>query len=222
MNDPRPPSGAHIIELHRTPVTRDALRASLGRAWTVLHGGPAPDRTLDLLTAQSSLETGNGQRMYNFNFGGIKGRSSDGDTTCARTHEWEDGRRVETRAFFRSYDSLDEGAVDYLSLLQRRYGDALDAAGRGDPDGFVHALKRHGYFTGPELGYLNTVRRLIGMPARHDLPDDPKAPEGGGLSPASTFGTAVAVARVLDAVSAGAARIAAPSKDASDEGTSDF
>lgn len=220
MNDPPPPSHANVVELRRTPVTRDALRASLGRAWETLHGAPANPRTLDLLTAQSSLETGNGQRMYNFNFGGIKGRSADGDTARARTHEWEDGHRVETRAYFRAYDSLDEGAVDYLSLLQRRYGDALDAAGRGDPDGFVHALKRHGYFTGPELGYVNTVRRLLGMPSRHDLPEDVKAPEG-GPTPASTFGTALAVARVLDAVSAGAARIAAPDKEG-DTASSDF
>jgi flagellar protein FlgJ len=195
-----------VVTAERTPVSREQIRASLARAWERTRGAPAPERALDMLTAHASLETGRGSRMYNFNFGGIKGTSPAGLTAGAMTHEVIDGQRTQVRAFFRAYRTLDEGAEDYLGLLERRYGTALDAAAAGDPDRFAHALKSRGYFTGDETDYANTLRGLLGMPpgqrpAAGPMPDE--------LDP-SRFSTSVELARVLDAVSRSAARIAAP------------
>jgi len=63
---------------------------------------------------------------------------------------------------FRAFRDLDSGVDDYLGLLKRRYAVAWDAAGRGDPDGFVRGLKQGGYFTGGLEAYLDAVGRLFG------------------------------------------------------------
>lgn len=197
----------------RTPVTRAQMRESLGRAWTRLRGAAPGERTLDVLTAHASLETASGGRMYNFNFGGIKGTSPAGLTTGAMTHEVIDGRRTEVRAFFRAYRNLDEGAEDFVGLLGRRYGAALDAAAAGDPDAYAHALKARGYYTGDEADYADTLRGLMGLPPGTRAPAGPVE----GVDP-SRFGTTVELARVLDAVARSAARIASPGDEAEGDG----
>lgn len=204
-------AGPQEVELTRTVTSRDELRAALGRSFEQVMGEAPTPAALDILSAQASLETGRGRSMYNFNFGGIKGTSPGGLTTVARTHEWEGGARYETHAHFRAYGSLDEGAQDFLSLLHRRYGDAVAAATRGDVDGYAHALKSHGYFTGPEARYANDLRGLLGLPRGPEAP----SPVGGatalgGSVGASAFSSSSEVALMLDAVSMSAARIADP------------
>ena len=204
------------VPLTRTVTSREEIRAALGRSLEQMTGSAPSPAALDILSAQASLETGSGRSMYNFNFGGIKGTSPGGLTAVARTHEWEGATRYETRAHFRAYGSLDEGAQDFLSLLQRRYGDAVEAASRGDVGGYAHALKQGGYFTGPEARYANDLRELLGMPRG---PEGPAAPEGiallSGGPDASRFPSSSAITMMLDAVSMSAARIADPNTDRS-------
>jgi len=200
------------VPLTRTVTSREEMRAALGRAYEQRLGEPATPAALDLLSAQASLETGRGRSMYNFNFGGIKGTSPEGLTTVARTHEWSGATRYETHAHFRAYGSLDEGAQDFLSLLHRRYGDAVEAAGRGDVAGYAHALKQGGYFTGPEDRYANDLRGLLGQERLPESAPGPSALSSAGpLAPAPTpFSSSTEVALMLDAVSMSAARIAEP------------
>lgn len=199
------------VELTRTVTSRDELRAALGRSFEQVMGEAPTPAALDILSAQASLETGRGRSMYNFNFGGIKGTSPGGLTTVARTHEWEGGTRYETHAHFRAYGSLDEGAQDFLSLLHRRYGDAVSAATRGDVDGYAHALKTRGYFTGPEARYANDLRGLLGLPRGPEAPAAMGGPSAlDGVAKASAFSSSSEVALMLDAVSMSAARIADP------------
>ena len=202
------------VELTRTVTSRDELREALGRSFEQVMGEAPTPAALDILSAQASLETGRGTRMYNFNFGGIKGTSPGGLTTVARTHEWEGGARYETHAHFRAYGSLDEGAQDFLSLLHRRYGDAVEAATRGDVDGYAHALKEHGYFTGPEARYANDLRGLLGLPRVAEAPSRVVGAMAlDGAVGASAFSSSSEVALMLDAVSMSAARIADPRSD---------
>jgi len=98
--------------------------------------------------------------MLNYNFGGLKGMGPSGASTVYRTHEGAGAHEIQTQDRFRAYDSAEQGASDYLSLLQRRYPDALQAAGRGDAVGFVQALKSRGYFTGDEGAYTKSVAAL--------------------------------------------------------------
>lgn len=206
------------VPLERTQASRAEMRAAIARAEEQLTGRPASPGLIEIATAQASLETASGRRMYNFNFGGIKGTSPSGLTTIANTHEWENGVRYRTQAHFRAYHSLDEGAADFLSLLHRRYGSALAAAEQGDVDGYAHALKQRGYFTGPEGHYANDLRQLLGLPERPEL-ETPGASAGGASAPeaGSTFTNTRELALLLDAVSTssarGAARIAAPDQE---------
>jgi hypothetical protein len=98
--------------------------------------------------------------MLNFNFGGIKGKGPSGLGAAYMTREgWGENERrlVDT---FRAYTTAAEGAADYVSLLNRRYPDAIAAAREGDPSGFVSALKERGYFTGNEAAYTRSVTAL--------------------------------------------------------------
>jgi hypothetical protein len=98
--------------------------------------------------------------MYNYNFGGIKGSSPDGLSVMARTREgWGATERTITDRF-RAYRTPEQGAADYISLLQERYPEALEAAKAGDPVEFVSALKANGYFTGNESAYARSVSQL--------------------------------------------------------------
>ena len=200
------------VPLTRTVTSREDIRAALGRSFEAVMGEAPTPAALDLLSAQASLETGRGRSMYNFNFGGIKGTSPGGLTTVARTHEWDGGTRYETRAHFRAYASLDEGAQDFLSLLHRRYGGAVEAATRGGVAGYAHALKQGGYFTGPDGRYANDLRELLGLPRG---PEEASAPPPAvdGAMDLGGFPSSSQVALMLDAVSMSVARIAEPSPE---------
>jgi flagellum-specific peptidoglycan hydrolase FlgJ len=99
--------------------------------------------------------------MYNYNFGGIKGRSSEGHSCIREAHEgW--GLRTQARLDrFRAYPNAQQGAADYLSLLTRLYPAAIEAAERGDVKEFVAALKSGGYFTGSEEAYAHSLWELF-------------------------------------------------------------
>ncbi len=156
----------------RTRLTLPQATACLGTAWYRVFGEQAPPQAIALLAGQWAHETGNGASMYNYNFGGIKGVGPSGLSVSQRTKEgWgENERSIVDR--FRAYGSAEEGAEDYVRLLAKRYGGAIEAARQGDADEFVHQLKARGYFTGNEQVYAVSVRRLanqaldsIGEPA---------------------------------------------------------
>ena len=74
---------------------------------------------------------------------------------------------------------LDTGVLDYLRFLSQRarYAAPWQAAVRGDPAAFVHALKMSGYFTASEGPYLRSVVSLFNeymrMLAGDTVPDPP-------------------------------------------------
>jgi hypothetical protein len=219
------PHAAHEVAAHATHATLPQLRAALARATQKVTGHAPTARFLDVLTAQAAVETGRGEHMYNWNFGGIKGSGPTGATTTLRTKEILDGKEVEIRDGFRAYGSIDEGAVDYVALLQKRFGSAVSAAQRGDVDGFAHALKRSGYYTADANDYAAALRG-IAKEVGHAGPagaNSPYGPAGDGvalgaipslesLPEGSDFATSDVIGRVLDAVRASTARLAEPTE----------
>lgn len=162
--EPRAPaSNARQVDPERTSVTRADLRGAIGRAYQKVTGQAPSSNVLDMLTAHASLETGSGAQMYNFNFGGIKGKSPTGETARCRTKEVFDGKEVEVRDGFRAYRSLDDGALDYVRLMRDRFGGAVSKAESGDVDGFAHALKQAHYYTADESKYASALRHLSGV-----------------------------------------------------------
>lgn len=218
---------ARAVAPERTPLSQGEIREALGAAYERTTGRRASDATLDVLTAHVSLETARGQRMFNYNFGGIKGASPEGATARYQTHEVFHGKRVKLEQPFRAYATAESGAADYLNLLRRRFPDAVAAADAGDARGFADRLGRAGYFTAPPSEYAAALERLAaaaGEPGRdarvahHARP----RPELLGAPPAGDAFAAPAVSAlngaelelVLDAISvAGAARIASPDQE---------
>lgn len=180
------------VPLQKTPTSVADLKGALERAHRKLFGHAPSAQALDVLGAQVSVETGSGTSMYNYNFGGIKGAGPTGKTAVARTKEVIDGKTIEIRDGFRAYDSLDEGAADYLALLRDRFGPALDAARRGDFDGFASKLKKAGYYTADEGDYARALRSIAGAPAAGPAP----------RARASAYVTTDELARISDAMSA--------------------
>jgi hypothetical protein len=74
---------------------------------------------------------------------------------------------------FLAYGTLEDAMLDYLTLIQTRYGTAMDAAVNGDIDGFAQGLRDHGFYTASEASYASLLR------ARYKVCDS-KVPQGIG------------------------------------------
>jgi flagellum-specific peptidoglycan hydrolase FlgJ len=154
------------VRPQRTPLSGSQAAAAIQQAYTELVGRAPSQGTLAILTSQWSLETGQGERMYNYNFAGIKGQGPEGYTATLKTREGWGPSEVHIRDGFRAYTTAESGAKDYVSLLLRKYGPALDAADAEDPAGFASKLKAGGYYTGNEQSYASAVTRLANSAMR--------------------------------------------------------
>jgi hypothetical protein len=150
----------NVVRTERTQIGGKAAADALQKAWQSVTGEEASDDTLAVLTAHWAHETGNGKSMMNFNFAGLKGKGPSGLSVACRTREGYGADAVRITDNFRAYRSPEEGATDYLSLLDRRYPKAVEAAKNGDAGGFVSALKERGYFTDNEDTYKARVTQL--------------------------------------------------------------
>jgi hypothetical protein len=182
---------AREVEPRKTPVTRAQIRDAIARALETALGKRPSAGLVDVMTAHACLETGSGASMYNFNFGGIKGRGPDGATARCRTREVLGGREVEVRDGFRAYASLDAGALDYVRTMRARFGGAVAVAERGDAAAFAAALKKAGYYTASEHDYARGLAALMGSGATtsHAADGPPRAPTS-ALSSATRAATA--------------------------------
>lgn len=155
-----------LVRATRTPLSGEQAASALRSAWTEVRGEPPSAETLSVLVGQWAHETGRGASMLNYNFGGLKGTGPSGLSAAYTTREgWgEDATRGVAR--FRAYGSAEEGARDYVSLLARRYPDAVSAAEQGDAAGFVRGLKARGYFTDNEAAYSKSVQSLAALASR--------------------------------------------------------
>lgn len=144
----------------RTPISGRQAAEALRSAYAQVTGEQPSQGTLAILTSHWALETGQGKSMYNFNFAGIKGKGPEGMTAVMNTREGYGANAVRIRDGFRAYSSAEAGARDYVSLLQRRYGAALDAARAEQPAQFAKELKAAGYYTGDPALYAKGVTQL--------------------------------------------------------------
>ena len=174
------PHATREVEPKRTPVTRVDISNAIRRALEHANGERPPEQLVETLTAHASLETASGDKMFNFNFAGIKGHSPTGMTAVMKTHEVLGGREVVIRDGFRAYANIDEGARDYVRTMKAQFSGALGPAARGDVQSFASALKRAGYYTAAEADYARGLTTLMGAPS---------GSSSSSLSPARTFAT---------------------------------
>jgi hypothetical protein len=149
-----------VVRTERTQIGGRAAADALRSAWQTVTGEAPSDDTLAVLTAHWAHETGNGKSMMNFNFAGLKGKGPSGLSVACSTREGYGENAVRIVDNFRAYRSAEEGATDYVSLLERRYPKAVEAARAGDASGFVSALKDRGYFTDNLDTYQARVSQL--------------------------------------------------------------
>lgn len=153
-------SSVREVKATRTALSSTQAAAFLRQALTETTGVAPSEQTVAIVTAQWAHETGHGASMYNYNFGGIKGVGPSGLSVSQRTREGWGSTEVTIVDRFRAYQTPQEGANDYIRLLNSRYPAAIAAASNGDPRGFVRALKSGGYFTGDAAAYERSVTRL--------------------------------------------------------------
>ena len=107
----------------------------------------------ELLVTQWGFESGWGSKVSgNNNFFGLKANKGyKGDSKEVATHEYEDGKKVNIKDKFRSYDSLDDAVDDYVDFIKNnpRYTEAgvFDAK---NSEEYMAALQKAGYATDPE------------------------------------------------------------------------
>jgi hypothetical protein len=211
----------------KTPISGTQAASAIRAAYQRVVGETPSGETLAILTSHWSLETARGTRMYNYNFAGIKGTSPEGLSTALATREGHGATAVRIRDGFRAYSSAESGAVDYVSLLERRYAGALDAARAGDPAQFAARLKQKGYYTGDEALYTQGIVRLAnramaggldalgsteGVLERAPSRDHFRLPAAPALAPGPAqgdFGSGVGADRWMDEVTRVALQIAA-------------
>lgn len=103
---------------------------------------------------------------------------ANGNTPMASV--WIDPKHPWCR--FRAFNSLLEGAVDYVKLLNKRFQMAWPAVIAGDPALFSHYLHQQHYYTADETQYTNSIKStfhtMMGVDVNFihpDLNDDQKS-----------------------------------------------
>lgn len=163
---------ATLVPDKLTPLDEaDAIRA-FADGWSVaLRQDPSP-RQLAIVVAHVILENAAGFRaLHWWCFGNVKASPKWPGKYCMyRCNEvidgvvrWFDPPHPQT--WFRAYDSAAEGAEAHVRFLaedsdhdgKNYYAPAWERLLAGDADGFVRALSRLGYFTGPVDAYAKAV-----------------------------------------------------------------
>jgi hypothetical protein len=144
-----------------TPLGEEAAARYLARAWHDVLGKPPSEAGLSTLWAHWAHETGRGARMMGYNFAGLKGHRTRGGARVW-TREATGSEKKLVRRSFRVYESPEQGAHDYVTLLLERYRGALSAARQGRTADFVAVLAARGYYT----EHVDVYQRALALLAR--------------------------------------------------------
>lgn len=163
-----------------TGTTFESVASSFHKAWFDVLGEYPSKETLALLLAQSALETGRWKQIMNFNFGNLKRKPGQKFTMFATGENLWDPKTKKTKwvwfevpdpqTAFRAYDSMIDGAKDYILFLSDRqskeqwrneaYKVAFNYMKAGDPANFSLALFKAGYYTANPEKYTAGIVRI--------------------------------------------------------------
>ncbi|MGC4093443.1 MAG: hypothetical protein QM756_37215 [Polyangiaceae bacterium] len=156
----------------RTLLTFEQVAEAIPIAFQSAEGTAPTLKTVAKLIAQSSLETGHYQHMWNYNFGNVKKRWQPDDGllfTMFRCNEiiggkvqWFDPPHPQTH--FRAFESAAAGVIDWQRLILKvqRYAPAkaLLVDDKVSGHDFAFKLGECGYYTADKDTYSNAVDRL--------------------------------------------------------------
>jgi hypothetical protein len=138
-----------------TPITPEESLRAVSQAWPSVFGAPATPLELSLILALVWIETARGTRCFNWNvFNITAGDTNPNDAWRPPWFDFDGGTNVTDRNVqlhelmlkgkapkaFRSYTSIDAGALDGVRELKARYPKVVAAAATGDADSFRAAL----------------------------------------------------------------------------------
>ena len=148
-----------------TPCTSEQMMNALGYAWQLLFNEVPEKESLSILLSQWALETGRGKYCHCWNIGNYKHVPGDGrDFTYFRCNEiisghevWYDPDNEKDKPYccFRAYHTIEAGAIDYVTSLNKRFRRAWPDVVSGDPGMFAHDLKLQGYYTAAENDHID-------------------------------------------------------------------
>jgi len=141
---PDPPPEPNAVPA--TPLEEEQAARYLARAMQHVVGDRASETGLSVLWAHWAHETGRGKRMMGTNFAGLKGDGTQGGGQLW-TRDKNGPHKKLVRRTFRVYESPEQGALDYVTLLLTRYRGTLSAAREGRTADFVHLLRARAYYT---------------------------------------------------------------------------
>ena len=112
------------------------------------------------IVPQIRLETG--YHPHNFNLGNAHAYSGwRGKVSNWNDPQIENGKKIiNIDWFWRSFDTLDEGAADWFHMLEKNFPAAFAKAANGDVEGFSQELKRHGYYTADVKTYTKGLKSI--------------------------------------------------------------
>lgn len=122
-----------------------------------------------IIVAQAAQETGWGKSAPGNNYFGIKSHGKGGGQTFS-THEYVNGKRVNIKDSFRSYESPAHSVMGYAEFLQQnpRYRSFMGAQGM---DAQLSALQASGYATDPNYSRsVGAIARSIPLPGGWNEP----------------------------------------------------
>jgi len=151
------------VETVRTNfIIKDFIK-SMVLVWKDMYGSFPSKKSLAVLFAQWSLETGQGASCWNNNLGNIKAKDTEGEVIeyCVLKGVWEivNGKKIilppeDPGSWFRSFPTLTEGVKFHFNFLKnKRYKAAWVAVEEGDYKKFASLLRKQGYYTASEEDY---------------------------------------------------------------------
>jgi len=160
----------NYVEPVKTKISKEDFASSVRKVWPKIFPNKAiTESGIGVLWAQSSLETGNFDSMWNYNLGNVKATekwTQNNKWTYKPCNETVNGKSIRfdffdyhPMCYWRAHDTLDEGMTYYLKTIGSSYGEALDSAMAGNTKDFVYKLKEKGYFTADPKTYADAVAR---------------------------------------------------------------
>jgi peptidoglycan hydrolase-like protein with peptidoglycan-binding domain len=146
--------GQTVLPPANKPLSPDDAVKAISQGYQKVTGKVPSAQILGLLAGQTALETGNWQKMPNFNFGGIKASSKDPYVQVFTTTEVYNGITQTLDQKFAAYKTAADGAAAYIKTLMARsnWWSGLET---GTPQGFVAGLTSSpAYFTADPSQYL--------------------------------------------------------------------
>jgi len=127
----------------RTPISIPDMYQILKEAWPgAIPETPVDDTSIVSLMALWCLETANGTAMWNNNIGNFVHTAGNGSPPGS-SFQLKTSAGMMT---FASWDSIQQGAHDFLYAFYHRWQSAWTAIQEGDMQGMAEALYEQGYY----------------------------------------------------------------------------